>query len=93
MFIESINATAFYNNTDPVGQILYDLPFEVPPGPSLTPKLPVDWSFDSVGYEALKKALGGTLELDAKGNVEIKLGQWRQSVWYVGSGIGARVTF
>ncbi|EKD13845.1 uncharacterized protein L3040_005536 [Drepanopeziza brunnea f. sp. 'multigermtubi'] len=93
MFIESINATAFYNHTDPVGHILYDLPFEVPPGPSLTPKLPVDWSFGSVGYEALKKALGGTLELDAKGNVEIKLGQWRQSVWYVGSGIGARVTF
>lgn len=93
IFIESIDATAFYNHTEPVGHILYDLPFQVPPGSSESPKLPVDWSFDSVGYEALKNAIGGTLILDAKGTVEIKLGQWLQSVWYVGSGIGAKVSF
>lgn len=93
IFIQSINATAFYNHTEPVGQILYDLPFKVPPGRSESPKLPVDWSLDSVGYEALKNALGGTLKLDARGTVEIKLGEWRESVWYVGSGIGASVRF
>ncbi|KAL2073187.1 hypothetical protein VTL71DRAFT_10511 [Oculimacula yallundae] len=93
IFIESINATAFYNHTEPVGQILYDLPFKVPPGNSQSPNLPVDWSFDSVGYEALKNALGGTLKLDAKGTVEIKLGEWRETVWYAGSGIGASVRF
>ncbi|KAH9223546.1 hypothetical protein DL95DRAFT_98253 [Leptodontidium sp. 2 PMI_412] len=93
IYIENINATAFYNHSESVGQILYDLPFKVPPGSSESPKLPVDWSFDSVGYEALKKALGGTLKLDAKGTVQIKLGQWKETVWYVGSGIGASVRF
>jgi len=92
IYIEQINATAFYNHTEPVGHIDYDLPFKVPPGSSQSPKLPVDWSFGSVGYEAVKKALGGTLKLDAKGTVGIRLGQWTETVWYVGSGIGASVT-
>ena len=91
IYIETINATAFYNHTEPVGRIDYDLPFKVPPGSSQTPKLPVDWSIDSVGYEALRNALGGTLKLDAKGTVGVRLGQWSETVWYVGSGIGATV--
>jgi len=93
IYIEDINATAFYNHTEPVGHIDYDLPFKVPPGYSISPKLPVDWSFDSVGYEALKNALGGTLKLDAIGTVGIRLGQWSETVWYMGSGIGASVRF
>jgi hypothetical protein len=91
IYIENINGTALYNHTEPVGKIDYDLPFKVPPGSSQTPRLPVDWSLDSVGYEELRKALGGTLKLDAKGVVGIRLGQWTQTVWYVGSGIGATV--
>ncbi len=91
IYIDNINATAFYNHTEPVGQIIYDLPFKVPPGSSESPKLPVEWSFDSVGYEALKNAIGGTLKLDARGTVNIRLGKWAEKVWYVGSGIGARV--
>jgi len=91
IFIEDINATAFYNHTEPVGHIIYDLPFKVPPGYSISPKLPVDWSFNSVGYEAIQNALGGTLKLDAKGTVGIRLGQWTERIWYVGSGIGASV--
>ncbi|KAG0652027.1 hypothetical protein D0Z07_1013 [Hyphodiscus hymeniophilus] len=91
IYIETINATAFYNHTEPVGRIDYDYPFKVPPGSSQTPKLPVEWSIDSVGYEALQNALGGTLKLDAKGTVGVRLGQWSETVWYVGSGIGATV--
>lgn len=91
IYIESIDAVAFYNHTEPVGTIKYDLPFKVPPGSSETPKLPVEWSLDSVGYEALKNALGGTLKLDAKGTVGVRLGQWTETVWYVGGGIGAKV--
>ncbi|CAL3967394.1 unnamed protein product [Diplocarpon coronariae] len=93
IYIENINATALHNHTEPIGQILYDLPFKVPPGSSESPKLPVDWSFDSVGYEAVKNALGGTLKLDARGTIGFKIGEWRESVWYVGSGIGASVRF
>jgi len=91
IYIEHINATAFYNHTEPVGHIDYDLPFKVPPGSSVSPKLPVEWSFDSVGYEKLKNAIGGTLKFDAKGTVGIRLGQWSETVWYIGSGIGAEV--
>lgn len=93
IYIESIDATAFYNHTDPVGKINYDLPFKVPPGFSQSPRLPVDWSIDSVGYEELQKALGGTLKLDAEGTVGIRLGQWSDTIWYKGSGIGAHVRF
>lgn len=93
IFIDNINATALYNHTEPVGKIDYDLPFKVPPGSSLSPKLPVDWSLDSVGYEKLREALGGSLKLDARGTVGIRLGAWTETVWYAGSGIGARVTF
>jgi hypothetical protein len=93
IYIENVNATAYYNHTEPVGMILYDLPFKVPPGISQTPKLPVDWSLDSVGYEKLRKALGGELKLDAKGTVKIRLGNFREEVWYIGQGIGAKVTF
>lgn len=91
IYIEDINATAFYNHSEPVGHIIHNLPFKVPPGTSLSPKLPVDWSLDSVGYEAVKNALGGTLKLDAKATVGIRLGQWSETVWYVGSGIGAHI--
>jgi hypothetical protein len=74
-----------------VGHIDYDFPFKVPPGMSQSPKLPVDWSMDSIGYEKVQKALGGELKLDASGTVVVRLGQWIETVWYVGSGIGASV--
>lgn len=91
IYIENINATALYNHTEPIGKINYDLPFKVPPGSSKSPRLPVDWSLDSVGYEEIRKALGGTLKLDARGHVKVRLGQWTETIWYVGTGIGAGV--
>ncbi|KAG9239579.1 hypothetical protein BJ875DRAFT_538571 [Amylocarpus encephaloides] len=91
IFIENINATAFYNHTEPIGHIDYDLPFKVPPGRSTSPRLPVDWSFDSVGYDKIREALGGDLKLDARGTVKVKLEHWVETIWYAGSGIGASV--
>ncbi|KAF7913110.1 uncharacterized protein EAE98_011661 [Botrytis deweyae] len=91
IYIESIDAEAFYNHTETVGKIVYDYPFAVPPGASESPKLPVDWSFDGVGYDAVERALGGTLKLDAKGTIGLRLGQWTETIWYLGSGIGAHV--
>ncbi|KAJ9642434.1 hypothetical protein H2199_004815 [Coniosporium tulheliwenetii] len=57
IYLTHINATAYYHD-EPIGRILYDLPFAVPPGESQSPRLPVDWSLGSVGYEAVRKALG-----------------------------------
>jgi hypothetical protein len=91
LYITSLNATALYNHTNPVGTIIHDLPFAVPPGISTTPRLPVDWDLGSVGYEAVRKALGGNLKLDAEAEVGITFGKFEVSVWFVGGGIGAKV--
>ncbi|KAL8894655.1 MAG: hypothetical protein Q9207_008447 [Kuettlingeria erythrocarpa] len=90
LYITSVSATASYNNT-PIGSLDYDLPFEVPPGVSETPRLPVAWDLGSVGHEAVKKALNGELKVDAEAKVGIRVGRWRERVWYRGKGIGAKV--
>lgn len=90
--IEYINATAFYNHTEPVGQIIHDEIFDVPPGLSQTPRIPVEWSADHVGFDKIKQALGGNLKLDAVADVTVRLGYWVETVHYVGKGIGAKVS-
>lgn len=85
-----INATAFYK-ADAVGQILYDGDIEVPPGKSETPKLPVDWSFGSVGYDAIKRAVGGTLKLKAFAHVGVRIGKYEDRIWYRGRSVGVKV--
>lgn len=74
-----------------MGTIEYDDLLEVPPGASQTPKLPVSWSLDSVGYEAVRKALGGTLKLSTRATIGVQVGHFLEEVWYEGEGIGARV--
>lgn len=95
IFIEDLNATALYKGDD-VGRILYDLPFAVPPvddeGNGITsPRLPVEWSLGSAGYDAIKEALGGTLKLAAEAEVGVRLGKFRERVWFVGRSIGAKI--
>lgn len=90
LYIENINATAFYNHTETVGRIEYSVPFVIPPGESTSPRLPVDWSL-GIGYEHFREALGGELKLDAFAVVQINLENWRETIWYEGSGIGASV--
>lgn len=90
--IRHVNATAFYNHTLPVGTIFYDTPFDVPPGVSRSPALPVDWDIGGVGFGAVKEAVGGRLRLDAEATAEIGLGQWLSGeIWFRGRGIGAGV--
>ena len=91
LYITHINASAFYNHTDQVGTILYDLPFAVPPGAAQTPRLPVDWDLGTVGYEAIRSALGGHLKLDAKATAGVKIGKYEVDVWFIGHGIGAKI--
>ncbi|KAH0442175.1 hypothetical protein CcaCcLH18_01613 [Colletotrichum camelliae] len=77
IYVDWVNATAYYNHTEKVGHILYDLPFAAPP----------------VGYDAVRKAIGGALKLDASANVSVRIGNWRETVWYEGQGIGASIRF
>ena len=39
----------------------------------------------------MKEALGGTMKLDARAVVGVRVGEWTEKVWYVGKGIGASV--
>ena len=75
----------------PIGTIDHSLPFAVPPGISVTPRLPVVWSVGSVGYDAVKQALGGSLKLSTRARVKVRLGAWEEELWFVGRGIGAGV--
>ena len=95
IYIETIDATALYKGDD-VGHIVYDLPFAVPPvdkdGNGITtPRLPVEWSLGSVGYDAVKNAIGGTLRLSAVADVGVRLGKFRETIWFQGKSIGAKV--
>ena len=91
LYITSISAIAYYNHTERVGTIDYDLPFEVPPGASRTPRLPVEWSLGSTGYAAVRDALGGTLKLDATADAGLRVGNWEERIWFIGGGIGAHI--
>ncbi|KAF2864137.1 hypothetical protein K470DRAFT_209021 [Piedraia hortae CBS 480.64] len=89
IFITSINASASYHG-DLVGIIETDLPFAIAPGGvATTPRLPVEWSPGGMGYDAVKRALGGKLRLSAFANVGVRIGHWRDRVWFQGHGIGA----
>jgi hypothetical protein len=44
-----------------------------------------------VGYDALRRALGQSLLLDAVAKVGIKIENYEDIVFYNGSGIGAKV--
>ncbi len=91
IYLGSLNATAFYLN-DTVGKILYDIEeIVVPPGASQTPRLPVEWSLNGVGYEAVKNALGGSLKLSAKANVDVRIGSFVDKIWYQGRGLGVKI--
>jgi hypothetical protein len=46
-----------------------------------------------VGYEALRKALGQSLEMDAVANVGIQMKNYVDVVLYHGKGIAAKVKF
>jgi hypothetical protein len=90
LYITNLNATAFHDG-HPSGRIVYDLPFAVPPGVSESPRLPVNWSLGSIGYDAIRKALGGELQLSALAEVGIRIGHWREQIWYKGRSIGAKI--
>ncbi|OJJ44715.1 hypothetical protein ASPZODRAFT_70873 [Penicilliopsis zonata CBS 506.65] len=93
IFITSINATAFYDTTEPIGAINYSIPFEVPPGISQTPRIPVDLYLGGIGYDAVKRAIGGTLKMDAIADVGVRIGEYLDTITYKGKGIGAKVRF
>ncbi|EAU34560.1 conserved hypothetical protein [Aspergillus terreus NIH2624] len=91
MEITSVEANASYQEHEEVGKIHYYQPFQVPPGLSRTPRLPVELNMTGVGYDAVKKALGGSLELDATARVGVQIQHYSDTILYRGKGIDSRV--
>ncbi|KAL4878544.1 hypothetical protein BJY04DRAFT_110477 [Aspergillus karnatakaensis] len=89
--VVSIEAQAFYEHDKEVGTINYFIPFSVPPGLSHSPRLPVDMNLGGIGYDAVKRAVGGTLDLDTVAKIGVRIGNYTQTVVYRGKGIKARV--
>lgn len=88
MWVTSIHSRAEYNGTQ-IGTIDYEYPFAVQPGDNLTPRLPLDW--DTPGRGLIRDALGGGLKIDAFADIGMRIGQWKQNIWYEARGTGAQV--
>ncbi len=86
--VTNIVASAYYNGSE-VGTIAYEYPFNIVPGENLTPRLPVEWGNNALG--TIRDALGGTLKLDAKADVGVRMGRWQENLWFEGKGIGAKI--
>ncbi|KAJ5281552.1 hypothetical protein N7478_006924 [Penicillium angulare] len=91
--ITSIHAIAFYDENKPVGRINYNETFNVLPGLSQSPHLPVDLVLGGGAYDALRRALGQSLAMDTVAKVGIKVGDYEDHVVYRGKGIEAKVRF
>lgn len=90
MYITHLDATA-YHEGEPAGSILYEEEIKVEPGITETPKLPVEWSLDSIGFGAIRQALGGTLRLSAEAKTGVRMGEYQTELWFKGKSIGAKV--
>jgi len=55
----------------------------------MTEKVPVD--VGTVGYDVIRRALGGELIVDAVADVVASIGEWTGRVRYYGQGLGASV--
>ncbi|KAL4740329.1 hypothetical protein BDV11DRAFT_185607 [Aspergillus similis] len=89
--VTSIEAQAFYEHDHEVGAINYYTPFSILPGLSHSPRLPVDLNLGGIGYDAVKKAVGGTLDLDTVAKVGVRIENYYTTVHYCGEGIKAKV--
>jgi hypothetical protein len=87
-FVMNISASAYYNGSE-VGTINYEYPFAIEPGETMTPRLPVEWGGSAL--DTIRDALGGTLKLDAKADVGVRIGRWQQQLWFEGKGLGAKI--
>lgn len=92
--INSLSANATYNE-EIVGTITEPtFNFPVLPGNegfTTTDKVPVE--VGSVGYDIIRRALGGELVVDAVADIVATIGNWRGRIRYNGEGVGANVRF
>ncbi|CUS11592.1 unnamed protein product [Tuber aestivum] len=94
VMIEAINGTAKYKGNE-LGKIESSKPFAIRPaaeGRTTTPRIPVRWKLGGVGYEAMRKALGGRLAVHAEASCLVRVGKLQMEVLYNSTNpIGANI--
>jgi len=92
ILLASLYANATYDD-EIIGSILEpDFNFPVLPGRegyTTTDKIPLE--VGSVGYEVIRRAIGGELIVDAVADVVVMIGEWRGRIRYHGTGVGASI--
>jgi hypothetical protein len=58
-------------------------------GTSTSERVPLE--VGSVGYDVIRRALGGELILDAVAECVVRIGEWRGRIRYHGFGLGASI--
>jgi hypothetical protein len=89
--VTSVEAQAFRNHDEKVGTINYYEPFSVSPGISHSPRLPVDLNLGGIGYGDLRRAVGGSLDLDTVAKIGVRVKDYEDIIHYHGKGIKAKV--
>lgn len=89
--VTSIDARVFYDRNIEIGAVNYYEPFPIPPGLSHSPRLPVELNLGGIGYDAVRRAVDGTLELDTVAEVGVLIGNYSETINYQGQGIQANV--
>lgn len=82
--ILKLNGIAKYNDSI-LGSISHNNPFSIHPGRfggTVTPRFPVQWKLGSVGYEAMKRAMGGSLDVHGEANCQVTIYDFAMDVFY-----------
>lgn len=60
----------------------------------MTPRLPVEWILESVGYDAMRRAFGGQLKVYTEALCSVGIGEFEIDLFYNSSKpVGAHIRF
>lgn len=82
--IINIDGKAFFNGST-LGTMHNKFSFKIFPGRSggtMSPRLPVMWKAGSLGYEVMKKAVGGGLKVHAEADCKVRVGEMEMAIYY-----------
>ncbi|KAJ2710718.1 hypothetical protein H4R19_003612 [Coemansia spiralis] len=107
IWLQSIDAVAYYRGHIPLGTLQYDFTAPDPRqhGPPLsglllpygravtTPQLPIVANKTSIGWDVVRRAIGGTLDVDVLTNTRVRIGQAQLNVTTMGKNAPIKVRF
>ncbi|KAJ2451756.1 hypothetical protein EV183_003414 [Coemansia sp. RSA 2336] len=81
IWLQKIEAIGYYHENIPLGTLEYDFTAKQPGGMRLpynqavtTPRLPITANETSIGWDLLRKAIGGTLDVDVFTSIQMQIG-------------------